>query len=106
MTSARKFMGGKFLSSEDVKALSDDTRKTTVDHVSVEAVSGKEKIVMYLDGIEEGLPLNTENIEQCIELFGTEEFEDWHGHAIEVYHDPSIRFQGKKVGGVRLRAVK
>lgn len=49
------------------------------------------------------LVLNTENCKAVIELFG-DDFDAWLNQSIEVYYDPKVKFGGKPVGGLRIRA--
>jgi hypothetical protein len=103
MAKARQFTGGQFIKCDSVEAMSDKERHTTISHVEVEAINGRVKLVMYVKSAEFGLPLNTTNIEELVDAFGTDETDDWEGKAVELYVDPSIRFQGRRVGGVRVR---
>lgn len=43
-------------------------------------------------------------IDNLKEIFGDNVSpKDIHGQKVEAYHDPSVKFGGKKVGGLRLR---
>lgn len=106
MAKASKFKGGKFLNVEAVEAMTESERTGKIDHISVEGVGGREKLVAYIGDLDLGLPLNTENIDYLIEAFGTDETDDWRGRKVELFVDETVRFQGRKVGGVRLRAIK
>lgn len=106
MPKATRYMGGKFLNVDRVEKLTEAQRNTVIDHVTVESINGKDKPVAYLKDIEEGMPLGAENLEELISLTKTEEMDDWRGVKVEIYVDPSVKFEGRRVGGVRLRAGK
>jgi hypothetical protein len=50
--------------------------------------------------------LNTTNARLIAGITGSEETDDWHGHEIVLYNDPTIAYAGKIVGGIRVRAPK
>ena len=107
MPLASKFVGGRYMTKEMVEAMSDKERACKIDHISVEAITGVEKLVLYTDKHDVGLPLNTTRIEQLIEIHGgAEETDDWRGTAIVLTVDPNVRYQGKRVGGVGIAAGK
>src|SRR5271170_514654 len=49
--------------------------------------------------------LNVTSIRVLESAFGSES-DDWKGKSVTVYVDPSVSFQGRVVGGLRLRPVK
>lgn len=63
------------------------------------------KWCMQFQEEEKGLILNTTNIQTLGAILG-DESDAWMGKKIVGYHDPSVSFGGKLVGGVRLRAPK
>lgn len=50
--------------------------------------------------------LNSTNAQLIARAVGSEETEDWPGKQIVLYNDPNVSFQGKLVGGIRVRAAK
>lgn len=52
------------------------------------------------------LVLNATNIQLCERIFASDNTDDWTGKKIVLYSDPNISFQGKVVGGIRVRAPK
>jgi hypothetical protein len=50
------------------------------------------------------LLLNKENLRTLIEAFG-DEMDGWIGQRVEVFFDKSVTFGGKRVGGIRLKAL-
>lgn len=107
MAKASRYLAGKYISVEMVQAMTPEERKVTVDHVVEDAISGQDKLVVYFVGVESGLPLNNTRIEQMIELHGgADDTDKWRGSKLELYVDPSVRYGGKRVGGVAIRAVQ
>lgn len=50
--------------------------------------------------------LNSVNAQLIARITGSEETDDWTGHQIVAYSDPTIVFAGKVIGGIRVRAPK
>lgn len=106
MAKATAYIGGKYITKEMVEAMDAKERRCIIDHVSEETISGVRKLVVYFENHEFGLPLNTTRIETLIEVHGgVEETDDWRGTEIMLGVDPTIRFQGKRVGGVTLEPI-
>jgi hypothetical protein len=105
-----KAFPSKYMSQDDV---SDGPIRGTIEVVQPETVGrgddAEEKAVLYLKGGQKGLVLNGTTWDQITEIAqerGIPEPDDsdnWVGLMIELYHDPSVRFGTKKVGGIRVR---
>lgn len=52
------------------------------------------------------VPMGPEILKTLIEAFQSSESDDWKGKSVEIYFDPTIKFGGKKVGGVRVRPLE
>jgi hypothetical protein len=50
--------------------------------------------------------LNTTNATLIATVTGSDETDDWHGHQIVAYNDPTVMNRGKVTGGIRVRAPK
>jgi hypothetical protein len=67
------------------------------------------KPVLYLKGMDKGVIVNQTVWDQISEIANEkgipdpDDSDNWVGLSIELYHDPSIKFGSKKVGGVRVR---
>lgn len=61
------------------------------------------KYILTFQDCEKPLVLNTSNAQIIAAIVGSEETDDWSGHQIEVYHDKTIMFRGKVMGGIRVR---
>jgi hypothetical protein len=62
--------------------------------------------VLYIKEDERGLPLNKTRYRELSEIFGTPNTDKWIGGRIEVFFDPDVKFGGRKVGGIAVRAAK
>lgn len=91
-----------FLNADDITA----PTTVTVRDVVEEKVGTEQKAVVYFEEIEQGMALSKTAIGQLEELFGSDDSDDWVGKQAVLYNDRSVMFQGKKVGGLRFRAVR
>ena len=48
---------------------------------------------------------NVTNAKTIARICGSEDTDDWIGHKIMLYHDPSVELGGDVVGGIRVRGV-
>jgi hypothetical protein len=62
--------------------------------------------IAYFDGNDKGLVLNKTNLARAARAMGSEDTDDWIGKQIVAYFDENVEYQGKLVGGIRLRAPK
>lgn len=96
----------KYLSKEDL----DKPILVTIANVHMDYVEGSErsedKPVMTFKEKIKPMILNHTNWSVLEEVVGSDDSDDWIGQKIVVYHDPSVMFGGKRVGGIRLRAPK
>ncbi len=99
---------GSFLKQEDLLGR---TAKVVIAAVDMEEVkdtdSGKveKKLVMHFVGKDKALILNRTNCESLEEICGTDDYGAWAGHAVVLFVDPNVKFGGKTVGGLRIRAI-
>lgn len=99
---AREFLGA-YLQKEDIPDAGitpriRDAKKETLEE------NERPKLILYFDGLEKGLVCNKTNINVLIDVFGTDEIDNWMGRQIELYVDHGVTFAGKRVGGIRVRA--
>ena len=67
---------------------------------------GQEKenrLVVYFQHDERGMVLNKGNANIIGALYG-KDYTQWGSQQVVVEHDPTVQFQGKAVGGLRIRA--
>ena len=65
----------------------------------------KQRWVLKFDGLEKEMVLNQTNIDAIEDHLGNET-DDWTDGTMVLYVDPTVSYQGKRVGGLRLRAPK
>lgn len=106
MPRATRWARRHYLTQEQVEAMSSKDRILEIDHCAVEYIAREERLVLYFVNVEEPWPLNPTNVESLIEIFGTDETDEWHGQRIEVYRDPSIMMGDRRVGGIRARKAR
>lgn len=95
----------KFLRKEDF----DDDQICTIRGIKQENV-GKEdspemRWTLYFTEHQKAMVLNVTSIRVLEAAFG-DESDDWKGKKVTVYVDPNVSFQGRVVGGLRLRPIK
>ena len=97
---------GNYLKSSDITGeMPVEIVSVAIEHFGREDESEK-KAVVYFVGIEKGLVLNRINSDILKELSGTDETDDWNALNCVLYVDPNVQFGGKRVGGVRIKAVE
>jgi hypothetical protein len=75
------------------------------ENVAMEGEEPREKYVMFFHGNPKGIVLNMTNGMLLEEITGSDNSDDWIGRKIQLYNDPTIMFGGKRVGGIRIRAI-
>jgi hypothetical protein len=90
----------KYLKKEDF----DEDQVCTIKDCKLEEISqqGETKWILYFREHQKGLVLNTTTIRVLEQAFG-DNSDDWNGKRVKVYVDPNVSFQGRVVGGLRLR---
>jgi hypothetical protein len=76
------------------------------EQVTAPGKKPKDKIVLYFRELDKGLVTNMAHGDALFDMTGSDDPEDWTGQRVELYHDPSVAYAGKRVGGIRLRAVR
>lgn len=100
MPKTSEMITSKFLRKEDF----DEDQVVTIKDVSLEEMqgSGDTKWVLFFNEVQKGLVLNTTTIRVLEAAFGNDS-DDWRGKRVMIYVDPNVSFQGRVVGGLRLR---
>jgi hypothetical protein len=99
----------RFLTQNDVDPPRVFTMKTVIkENVAPGGEPPKEKWVLkfHEPDSKEGLVLNNENGALIQSITGSDDSEDWAGKRITLFKDPTVRFAGKLVGGIRVRAAQ
>ena len=97
----------KFLKQTDVGRCALVTVDTCVQmNVAKEGADPELKWCLTFEELDKPLVLNSTNIQLCEQVFKSDDTDDWQGKRIVLYTDPNVSFQGKLVGGIRVRAPK
>lgn len=91
----------------------DDVKKPIVVHlarvemrnVGTERDQEEKPVAEWQEPDVKPLILNSTNWEVIALMYG-EESDEWIGKPVELYHDPTVIFRGRRVGGVRVRVPK
>jgi hypothetical protein len=101
MTRTSEMIQSKFLRKEDF----DEDQVVTISSIKLEEMQGntnETKWVLYFKELQKGMVLNVTTIRVLEQAFG-DESDDWTGKKVMVYVDPNVSFQGRVVGGLRLK---
>lgn len=107
MASFRDFMTSNYLKKEDVG----EGALVTLRSIERKDVGPKDgppdiKAVAYFEEFEKPLVLNGTNLQLMSKVAESEDTEDWIGQAFVLYTDENVQYQGKLVGGIRVRKPK
>lgn len=107
MPNINQMMPSKYLKKEDFPQPALVTiRSFTQDNVAQQGQPEEKKWVMHFNEFENGMVMNSTNLQLAAIALGSEETEDWVGHQVVVYNDPNVSFGGKLIGGIRIRQVR
>ena len=93
----------KYLAAKDLQT----PTIVTIDRFAHEDVGTQpveQKCVMYLREFEKGVVLNRVNHETLQRLFG-DDVQSNLGQRVVLFNDTTVEHMGKRVGGIRLRAI-
>ncbi len=98
----------KYLKKEDV---GEDGMIVTIAHLERENLAmpdqdPDEKWILYFKEDVKPMVLNWTNTQLIFKVTNTDDTDDWEGHEIILFEDPTIRFKDQLVGGIRVRGVK
>ena len=103
MAKVSEMIVSKFLKKEDF----DEDMVATIKGVKLEDVGnqGEQRWVLYFRELAKGLVLNVTTIRVLEGAYG-DDSDGWVGKRVQIYVDPSVSFQGRMTGGLRLRVSK
>lgn len=97
----------KFLKKEDVgRGVLVTIASCQQYNVALEGAPAEQKWCLTFHELDKPMVLNSTNIQLCEKVCGSDETDRWIGKRIVLYTDPNVSFQGKLVGGIRVRALK
>lgn len=95
-----------FLKKEDVESDPIVTISgVTQENVAKQGAPEEMRWCVHFHEMEKPMVCNSTNAQLIAKFVGSDETDDWTGHKIVLYHDPSVSYGGKLVGGIRVRAV-
>jgi hypothetical protein len=102
MPRVSEMIQSKFLRKEDFE----EDQTCTIKGVKLEEMqtSGETRWVLYFREHSKAMVLNTTAIRVLEAAYG-DDSDHWVGKPVTVYVDPSVSFQGRVVGGLRLKPV-
>lgn len=107
MPNVNEMIESKYLKKEDVGTGTLGTvAKFERVNIAKEGQSPEWKWALFVEELDKPLLLNSTNIRLLEMIFNSPDTDDWIGNKVVLYNDPSIQFQGKLTGGIRLRAPK
>jgi hypothetical protein len=99
MPKVNEMISSKFLRKEDI----DEDVRVTVKGVQLEDITDTEqKWVVYFREYPKGMVLNVTTIRVLESAYG-DDSDGWIGKVVLLYVDPNVSFQGRVVGGLRIR---
>jgi hypothetical protein len=95
----------KFFTADDVRK---EEKELTIIDVSLEEIQGRDqkqkRPIVHVKESELGLVLNKTNYEDLAELYGSRNTDKWVGNTFVAFFNPAIKFGGRLVGGISVRA--
>lgn len=96
-----------FLKKEDVgRGLLATITGCIKKNVAKEGADAEYKWCLTFQEIDKPMVLNSTNIQLCEQITGSDDTDLWVGKKIVLYVDPNVSYQGKLIGGVRVRRPK
>lgn len=95
----------KFLTRADVgKGILVTIREVHQENVAKEGAPEELRWCITFDEADKPMVLNSTNGQLIAQITKSEDTDQWTGHKVVLYDDPSVSFGGKLVGGIRVRA--
>lgn len=101
-----QMMESKFLKKEDVEPPKLVTIRGFSQQNAGRDDAPEMKWTMSFIELNKPMVMNSTNLQLCAQALGSEETDHWIGKQVVLYNDPSVQFQGKLIGGIRIRAPK
>jgi len=78
--------------------------RVSQENVAKEGAPQELKWCIHFREVDKPMVLNSTNGQIIAQITGSPETDNWTGKQVVLYHDPSVSFGGKLVGGIRCRA--
>lgn len=107
MPNINSMMPSKYLKKEDCPAPALVTiRSFSHENVAPQGQPEEKKWIMHFNEFENGMVMNSTNLQLCSQAIGSEETDDWIGKQVVIFNDPNVSYAGRLTGGIRIRAVR
>ena len=110
MPRLHEMIDSKFLRKEDLASVGDEMIATindfSLENVAMEDQPKQMKWCVSFKELGKPMVLNSTNLQLMAKIFGSDNSDDWLGKRIVVYVDPNVSYQGKLIGGLRVRALR
>jgi len=105
MVNFNTLKNSKFLTKEDVTPDLLVTVATCVEqNVAKENDTPEMKYTLTFHEADKPLVLNFTNASLMAHITGQDDTDNWIGHKVVLYNDPTIMFAGNMTGGIRIKA--
>lgn len=95
----------KFLTRADVsKPVLVTIKGVHQENVAKEGAPEEWKWAIEFEETDKPMILNSTNGQLIAQIIKSDETDNWPGHKVVLYDDPSVSFGGKLTGGIRVRA--
>jgi hypothetical protein len=101
-----QMMDSKFLKKEDVEPPKLVTIRGFSQQNAGRDDAPEMKWTMSFIELNKPMVMNSTNLQLCAQALGSDDTDHWIGKQVVLYNDPSVQFQGKLIGGIRIRAPK
>jgi hypothetical protein len=101
-----QMMESKFLKKEDVEPPKLVTIRGFSQQNAGRDDAPEMKWTMSFIELNKPMVMNSTNLQLCAQALGSDDTDHWIGKQVVLYNDPSVQFQGKLIGGIRIRAPK
>lgn len=71
--------------------------------IQSEGEAAQKKTALFFEEDPRGLVLNKGRAEKLVELFGSDESDEWIGRKIKIVYDKNVKFKGKPIGGIAIQ---
>lgn len=107
MPKTHEMLERKFLKKEDVGSGMLLTVSGVIqENVAKQGTEPEMKWCLTFRETDKPFTLNSTNIQLCQQIFASDDTDHWLHKRIVLYTDPNVSFQGKVIGGVRVRKPK
>lgn len=101
-----QMMESKFLKKEDVEPPKLVTIRGFAQQNAGRDDAPEMKWTMSFIELGKPMVMNSTNLQLVAQALASDDTDHWIGKQVVLYNDPSVQFQGKLVGGIRIRAPK